>query len=131
MTPTTGSLTLDKTDAKNGRPLAGAVFELWRESNDVPGLQTTGADPDTLTDAGCSTDGAGQCAFDDLPLGEYYLREIAVPEGYVLPANPVSGPFEVTEANSSEGVTVELSNKRGEPCKGKDCKDDTHKSTHA
>lgn len=131
VTPTTGSLTLDKTDAKNGRPLAGAVFELWRESNDVPGLQTTGADPDTLTDAGCSTDGAGQCTFDDLPLGEYYLREIAVPEGYVLPANPVSGPFEVTEANSSEGVTVELSNKRGEPCKGKDCKDGTHKSTHA
>ncbi|WLQ36886.1 choice-of-anchor A family protein [Streptomyces castrisilvae] len=131
VTPTTGSLTLDKTDAKNGRPLAGAVFELWRESNDVPGLQTTGADPDTLTDAGCSTDGAGQCTFDDLPLGEYYLREIAVPEGYVLPANPVSGPFEVTEANSSEGVTVELSNKRGEPCKGKDCKDGTHKSAHA
>ncbi|WP_240799315.1 choice-of-anchor A family protein [Streptomyces sp. A0958] len=129
--PVTGSLTLDKTDAKNGRPLAGAVFELWRESNDVPGLQTTGTNPDTLSDAGCSTDSAGQCTFDDLPLGEYYLREIAVPEGYVLPANPVSGPFEVTEANSSEGVTVELANERGEPCKGKDCKDDTHESAHA
>ncbi|WP_330454411.1 MULTISPECIES: SpaA isopeptide-forming pilin-related protein [unclassified Streptomyces] len=126
--PVTGSLTLDKTDAKNGQPLPGAVFELWRESNDVPGLQTTGGNPDTLADAGCSTDEDGQCAFDDLPLGEYYLREIAVPEGYVLPANPVSGPFEVTEENSEEGVTVELANDRGEPCKGKDCKDDTHKA---
>ncbi|NEC64800.1 choice-of-anchor A family protein [Streptomyces sp. SID9727] len=126
--PVTGSLTLDKTDAKNGEPLPGAVFELWRESNDVPGLQTGGANPDTLADAGCSTDEEGQCTFDDLPLGEYYLREIAVPEGYVLPANPVSGPFEVTAENSSEGVTVELANDRGEPCKGKDCKDDTHKA---
>lgn len=120
--PVTGSLTLEKTDAKNGRPLAGAVFELWRETNDVPGLQTAGTDPDTLADPGCSTDDAGECVFDGLPLGEYYLRETAVPEGYVLPADPVSGPFEVTEANSSQGVTVELDNQRGEPCKGKDCK---------
>ncbi|WP_405900436.1 choice-of-anchor A family protein [Streptomyces sp. NBC_00727] len=126
--PVTGSLTLDKTDAKNGEPLPGAVFELWRETNDVPGLQTTGGNPDTLADAGCSTDEDGQCTFDDLPLGEYYLREIAVPEGYVVPANPVSGPFEVTEENSDEGVTVELANHRGEPCKGKDCKDDSHKA---
>ncbi|MFD7867699.1 SpaA isopeptide-forming pilin-related protein [Streptomyces sp. NPDC059783] len=129
--PVKGSITLDKTDSKNGEPLPGAVFELWRETNDVPGLQTTGANPDTLADAGCSTDSAGVCTFDDLPLGEYYLREIAVPEGYVLPANPVSGPFEVTEANSSQGVHVELSNKRGEPCKGKSCKDRSHQGARA
>ncbi|MEU2251509.1 choice-of-anchor A family protein [Streptomyces sp. NPDC019224] len=126
--PVTGSLTLDKTDAKNDEPLAGAVFQLWRETNGVDGLQTSGANPDTLADAGCSTDEEGQCTFDDLPLGEYYLRETAVPEGYVLPANPVSGPFEVTEENSEEGVTVELANDRGEPCKGKDCKDHQHKA---
>ncbi|MEV0581073.1 choice-of-anchor A family protein [Streptomyces sp. NPDC050392] len=129
--PVTGSLTLEKTDAKNGQPLAGAVFELWRETNDVPGLQTAGTNPDTLADAGCSTDDTGECTFDDLPLGEYYLRETAVPEGYVLPANPVSGPFEVTEANSSQGVTVELSNERGEPCKGKDCKKRVHEGARA
>ncbi|MFD8692887.1 choice-of-anchor A family protein [Streptomyces sp. NPDC059651] len=129
--PVTGSLTVEKTDAKNGQPLAGAVFELWRETNDVPGLQTTGTNPDTLADAGCSTDDTGECAFDDLPLGEYYLREIAVPEDYVLPANPVSGPYELTEANSSQGVTVELSNRRGEPCKGKDCEKRVHEGARA
>ncbi|HEY9328388.1 MAG TPA: choice-of-anchor A family protein, partial [Streptomyces sp.] len=129
--PVTGSLTLEKTDAKNGQPLAGAVFELWRETNGVDGLQTAGTNPDTLADAGCSTDDTGECTFDNLPLGAYYLRETAVPEGYVLPANPVSGPFEVTEANSSQGVTVELANERGEPCKGKDCKTRVHEGARA
>ncbi|MFJ2133680.1 choice-of-anchor A family protein [Streptomyces sp. NPDC087845] len=120
--PTTGSIHLTKTDRKNGRPLTGAVFETWRETNGVAGLQTTGATPDTRVGPGCATDGAGLCTFDHLPLGEYYLRETAVPEGYVLPENPVSGPYAVTERNSSTGVSVKLSNKRGEPCKGKDCK---------
>jgi len=120
--PTTGSIHLTKTDRKNGRPLAGAVFEAWRETNGVPGLQTTGAHPDTLVGAGCSTDRAGRCTFGDLPLGDYYLLETAVPEGFVLPRDPVFGPYAVTEANSSTGVAVTLSNQRGEPCKGKHCK---------
>lgn len=120
--PTTGSIHLAKTDRKNGRPLAGAVFEAWRETNGVAGLQTTGINPDTRVGPGCATDRAGLCTFGDLPLGEYYLRETAVPEGYLLPANPVFGPYAVTEANSSTGVAVTLSNQRGEPCKGKHCK---------
>ncbi|WP_329614731.1 choice-of-anchor A family protein [Streptomyces brevispora] len=120
--PVTGRINLVKTDRKDGDPLAGAVFELWRETNRVPGLQTGGTAPDTRVDD-CSTDQNGGCSFEDLPLGEYYLRETAVPEGYVLPANPVSGPYEVTAKNSTTGVTVEIKNTRGEPCKGKTCKD--------
>lgn len=120
--PTTGSIHLTKTDRRTGRPLAGAVFEAWRETNGIAGLQTIGINPDTRVGPGCSTDRAGLCTFDDLPLGEYYLRETAVPEGYVLPTNPVFGPYAVTEENSTTGVAVELSNQRGEPCKGKTCK---------
>ncbi|MCX4849916.1 choice-of-anchor A family protein [Streptomyces sp. NBC_00893] len=120
--PGTGRIDLVKKDRKNGEPLAGAVFELWRETNDTPGLQTGGTEPDTRVDD-CSTDRNGGCAFDDLLLGEYYLRETAVPEGYVLPANPVSGPYEVTAENSTTGVTATIENTRGEPCKGKTCED--------
>ncbi|MFG2218720.1 choice-of-anchor A family protein [Streptomyces sp. NPDC048685] len=118
--PGTGRIHLVKKDRKNGEPLAGAVFELWRETNDIPGLQTRGTEPDTRVDD-CSTDEKGGCSFDDLLLGEYYLRETAVPEGYVLPANPVSGPYAVTAENSATGVTATIENTRGEPCKGKTC----------
>jgi choice-of-anchor A domain-containing protein len=117
--PTDGSLHLVKKDAKTGDRLEGAVFELWRESNRTPGLQTTGANPDTRTGEGCATSETGTCDFEDLALGEYYLRETAVPEGYQMPADPVFGPYRLTEANSDAGVTVTVTNKRGEPDKGK------------
>ncbi|MFI6286007.1 SpaA isopeptide-forming pilin-related protein [Streptomyces sp. NPDC051018] len=121
-TPVEGRIEVLKTDAKNGKALPGAVFELWRETNGVPGLQTTsggGVPSDTLVGPGCSTDTDGACIFADLPAGTYYVRETAVPEGYVLPDNPVSGPFTITAQNAEEPVTVEIANKRGEPGKGK------------
>ncbi|RII17739.1 Cna protein B-type domain protein [Streptomyces sp. YIM 130001] len=115
----TGSLDLLKKDARTGKPLGGAVFELWRETNGTEGLQTGGADPDTRTRQGRATDASGKSSFADLPLGEYYLRETEVPEGYVLPDNPVTGPYAVTAENSADGVPVTLKNKRGGPDKGK------------
>ncbi|MFI1013476.1 SpaA isopeptide-forming pilin-related protein [Streptomyces sp. NPDC020965] len=117
--PKKGKIKLHKTDAKNGQSLAGAVFELWRESNGVAGLQTTGANPDTSVGNGCSTDSRGNCLFVDLTTGTYYLLETDVPEGFVLPANPVFGPYVITSANAAQGISVEIENKRGEPGKGK------------
>ncbi len=116
--PARGSLWIHKTDAKNGEPLPGAVFELWRETNGVAGLQTGGARPDTRQGAGCSTDEIGVCSFTGLPAGTYYLRETAVPEGYVLPEDPVTGPYVLTEENIGDEVVVEVANERGEPGKG-------------
>ncbi|MGW5679488.1 MSCRAMM family protein [Streptomyces sp. NPDC003860] len=114
-----GTIEVLKTDKKNGKPLAGAVFELWQETNGVAGLQTTGANPDTEIGTGCSTDAEGVCTFTDLPAGQYYLRETDVPEGYVLPDNPVTGPYTITAENADETVVVKIANKRGEGGKGK------------
>ncbi|MGW0966554.1 collagen-binding domain-containing protein [Streptomyces sp. NPDC002516] len=117
-----GSLHLKKSDAKTGRPLEGAVFELWKESNGRAGLQTNGRTPDTLTGTKCTTDSRGTCDVDPLAYGTYYLRETAVPKGYVLPDNPVTGPYVVNGAH--EDVTVKVKNTRdctagyGDKCGG-------------
>ncbi|MCH0538204.1 choice-of-anchor A family protein [Streptomyces sp. MUM 203J] len=110
--PGTGSVKLFKTDADSGLPLAGATFELWRESNGRDGLQTGGADPDARAGAACTTTAVGLCAFDELDHGTYYLRETAVPDGYTLPADPVAGPY--TLSAEQELVIARLANSRGD-----------------
>ena len=117
--PPTSRITLVKKDAKTGRLLPGAVFQLWRENGKQSGLQASGTRRDTLVDLGCATGGTGRCSFNKLPIGAYYLRETAVPEGYVMPMNPVSGPHRITDANASRGITVTLNNHPGESDKKK------------
>ncbi|MFF1380305.1 choice-of-anchor A family protein [Streptomyces sp. NPDC058308] len=114
-----GAIKVVKKDKKTGKPLSGAVFQLWQETNDRPGLQTTGTHRDTLVDRGCATDGRGRCDFQGLELGSYYLKETAVPDGYVLPKKTVNGPYRVTAGNADDGVTVTLHNQRGGGKKGK------------
>ncbi|WP_107048427.1 choice-of-anchor A family protein [Streptomyces sp. NRRL S-87] len=111
--PYEGRILLLKTDAKTGRPLAGAVFELWRETNGTPGLQNRGTGRDLLVDDGCATDDQGACTYDTLVAGSYYLVETDVPEGYAFPDVDVAGPFEVSQRNPDRTVTVRLANKRG------------------
>ncbi|WP_405647893.1 SpaA isopeptide-forming pilin-related protein [Streptomyces uncialis] len=120
--PVKGTIKVHKTDAKNGRALPGAVFEVWEETNGVTGLQTRAAGTvpaDTRIGGGCATDRAGVCVFGDLPAGAYYLRETDVPEGYVLPARPVTGPYEITALNADTPIGVRIANQRGENPKGK------------
>ncbi|GHF59555.1 hypothetical protein GCM10010218_46380 [Streptomyces mashuensis] len=113
-----GTIRLVKRNTRTGRPLQGAVFELWRETNGRPGLQTT-ARADLRVVAGCATDPAGRCTFPGLPLGTYYLRETAVPEGFRLTAARVFGPYRLTTRNVTAGLTATIRNTPGEPAKGK------------
>ncbi|MEU8893552.1 SpaA isopeptide-forming pilin-related protein [Streptomyces sp. NPDC048442] len=110
-----GKLTVNKKDDK-GRPLAGAVFQLWRETNGQAGRQNS----DTRVGSACATGQAGVCVFSPLSYATYYVQETAVPDGFVLPRPNTFGPYNVTR--SSTNVTTTLVNKRGEICKGKKCK---------
>uniref|UniRef100_UPI001C27825E prealbumin-like fold domain-containing protein n=1 Tax=Streptomyces buecherae TaxID=2763006 RepID=UPI001C27825E len=89
--PVTGDVSVLKTDAGSGDPLAGAEFVLWRESNGVAGLQTTGDDPDTRVSE-CTTPASGECS-ETTGLGTYYWEETAAPDGYDLPDPNVFGPL--------------------------------------
>ena len=65
-----GALVVTKTDAANGTALAGATFELTNASSTVVATQTTGAD--------------GTARFDNLPAGDYTVREVGAPTGYLV-----------------------------------------------
>ncbi|MFE7842485.1 SdrD B-like domain-containing protein [Streptomyces sp. NPDC057474] len=115
-------LTLVKLDGKSNEPLAGAVFELWQDTNGVRGLQRYGLKQDWFVND-CASSHIGRCSFGSLLPGTYYLVETDVPEGYLKPKQPVTGPYVLTPNNASygSGLFVKLFNVRGEPCKGKKC----------
>ncbi|MFF0742964.1 SdrD B-like domain-containing protein [Streptomyces sp. NPDC004111] len=112
---------LSKISSKDSKPVAGAVFQLWQESNGVAGLQRTGAKRDMRRDE-CATDSMGKCTFDKIKIGSYYLVETAVPEGFELPVGnrAVTGPLKVTDRNCEKNpVRVTLKNKPKEEEKKK------------
>ncbi|MEV7830209.1 choice-of-anchor A family protein [Streptomyces subrutilus] len=114
-----GSIRVLKKDAKTKRPLRGAVFEVWKETNGTAGLQTRGINPDRLAKPGCATDGAGVCDFTGLSEGAYYLLETDVPEGYVLPRDRVTGPLRLDGQTPGGRLVVTLQNRRDDHGKGK------------
>ncbi|WP_404956301.1 collagen binding domain-containing protein [Streptomyces sp. 147326] len=108
-----GAIQVRKKDGKTGAPLHGAVFELWKETNGTTRLQTGGIDADQRARPGCATDADGTCAFDRLADGQYFLVETDVPEGYVLPEDPVTGPL-LLDGTVGRRLVVIYHNKRHE-----------------
>ncbi|AXE23074.1 hypothetical protein C0216_06065 [Streptomyces globosus] len=118
-----GAVQVLKRDKTTQLPLRGAAFDLWKEANGTEGLQTAGADPDLRIGSGCTTDTAGRCGFRQLEPGSYYLVETAVPPGYVLPRNPVTGPLVLDANTPGATVAVTVDNRREGAC---ECKDKEH-----
>ncbi|PWK69373.1 hypothetical protein BCL76_10689 [Streptomyces sp. CG 926] len=100
-----GDVTVIKEDALTGARLSGAEFQLWVEANGIPGLQTTGLDPDVAIGDPCTTATDGTCT-RAVVTGLYYWQETQAPPGHDLPVDPVFGPLLLTEGNISDGVTV-------------------------
>ncbi|MFF9347805.1 SdrD B-like domain-containing protein [Streptomyces sp. NPDC014734] len=105
-----GALRLVKHD-QDDKPLAGATFRLWKETNDTDGLQTTGTEPDTPVDEPCVTGTDGICEGAGVP-GTYYWQEVSPPDGYAVPDVPVFGPLVLTSDNLDAGVSVTAVNQR-------------------
>jgi large repetitive protein len=98
------TLTLKKVDAADHTsPLAGATYRLWREANEVSGLQATGRAPDRKIGE-CTTAADGTCSIDALPDGTYYWLEVSAPAGYALSAQPSDAV--VVDTSSVETTTV-------------------------
>ena len=76
------SITVEKQDAENGAVVAGAEFGLYNAEDIVSGDKTL-VTADTLLET-VTSDERGQAAFTlDLPLGKYYVKELAAPAGFV------------------------------------------------
>ena len=101
------------TGCSNGKtPLAGAGFQIWKESNSVTGLQTTasGSTPadtkvkDQQTTALNGTE-ASTC-FSGLAPDSYYVHESSVPANYAA-ASDQTATVTGTSTCSNNTVTVE------------------------
>ena len=77
-------VTVVKTDAETKKELEGAVFGLYAAEDIVNADGKVIVAKDTLVEKSVTgTD--GKCVFlSDLPLGQYYVKEIEAPKGYVL-----------------------------------------------
>lgn len=85
-----GNAVLKKTDSA-GNPLAGAVFQVWQKGNDsgpVAGYENL------------QSDTVGVINVLDIAPGNYELREITAPSGYVLNTNPIE--FTIASASTEE-----------------------------
>ncbi|MFD5617328.1 collagen binding domain-containing protein [Streptomyces yangpuensis] len=108
---------LRSTDLDTGTPLPGARFELWRETNDRAGLQSTGQGADQKSAHGCVTGPKGLCTMVPATGETYYAVQVAVPAGYEPPDEPFTG-FDFGEDAARNGFVVDVPNRRRDAAYG-------------
>ncbi len=113
---------VEKKDAESGKPLAGAVYGLYAaqdlvtdlEYHEETGTWRIGDTPKILAAkdtqvAVCETDESGRAVFDaDLPLGEYYIRELQAPAGYLASSEEAPVDASYTGEKGGQAVRVQI-----------------------
>lgn len=96
-----------KIDAETGKQIAyeGAGFEIYDSNNHRISMQFTYPEVTTIHTFYTNSEGY-LITPEKLPYGDYTLKEVQAPYGYVLDKTPI--PFTVTQENSSTdtGVTI-------------------------
>lgn len=96
-----------KLDTETGKQIAyeGAGFEIYDSNNHRISMQFTYPEVTTIHTFYTNSEGY-LITPEKLPYGDYTLKEVQAPYGYVLDSTPI--PFSVTQENSSTdtGVTV-------------------------
>jgi collagen adhesion protein len=91
-----GEIRILKADNTTGKGLAGAEFELYKNSVDKSNLIGK-----------FGTNSEGKLAIDSLELGKYILREIKAPEGYFIDKNNQDTEFNLEYKNQTVEKVVE------------------------
>lgn len=102
----TGQITITKT-GENNKKLSGAVFEIKAAKDIKTAGGTTLIAADTVVDT-VTTDGNGSAASKQLELGQYIVKEITAPDGYVLDTTEHA----VTLDDSHTSVNVAVQNQK-------------------
>lgn len=102
----TGQITITKT-GENNKKLSGAVFEIKAAKDIKTAGGTTLVAANTVVDT-VTTDGNGSAASKQLELGQYIVKEITAPDGYVLDTTEHA----VTLDDSHTSVNVAVQNQK-------------------
>ncbi|MEG2258938.1 MAG: prealbumin-like fold domain-containing protein, partial [Oscillospiraceae bacterium] len=104
-----GKIRILKTDNANpANPLSGVKFNIWRvdDVNGAPKEIDTGGTKKTVNlilAATVTSDAKGYAVTDSLPVGQYYLEELAAPFGYAY-FNRWSGVVEVIASSVTDAA---------------------------
>jgi hypothetical protein len=101
--PVPGRIEILKTDDQ-GNLIEGATFELRQDEAPMGGMP---GEEDLLLDA-CVTNGLGRCAFEDVPLGHYWVIETGIPPGYFPSVPPYQSAHVGLGSAPGQGMSVPL-----------------------
>ena len=101
---TTGIITKTGKDKNNEKPLAGAVFGLYKSGENVT-VNTVATAANNAAYKTATSDDAGQIKFSQLKEGTYYLKELTAPEGYSVNTHVYTVVIDTTYNNDGTLAT--------------------------